>query len=539
MILKIFNGQSKTIFSAAVIIGAASLISRLLGLLRDRILASQFGAGDVLDVYYAAFRAPDMIFNLLVLGALSAGFIPIFSKYFFAIRKKEDAWRIANNILNSLVIVLVVLSVVIFIFAPWIVSWIVPGFDVAKQMETVLLTRIMVLSPIILGISSVFGGILQSLKRFLIYSLAPIFYNVGIIIGAVWFVEWWGIVGLAWGVILGACLHFALQLVGVIANGFKYKLILDWRDKDFREVVTLMIPRIFSLGISQVNLVVITIIASTLVAGSLTIFNFANNLQYVPIGIIGISFAIAAFPTLSGHAERGEIKFFRHAFSSTVRQVLFFMIPASIIFLVLRAQIVRVALGAGEFGWVATVATADTLAFFTFSFFAQAIIPLLVRMFFAMHNTITPLLTGLLSAAINIVAGLYLSKIYGVVGLAMAFSLASLVNFALLWVVLRIKIGSLDEYKIVRSLYLMSIAGIFMGIVVQVMKPVVTSFVELETFFAVFVQGLVAGIAGLVVYGAILWALKSPEMISFTKSVRKRFIKKYKPSESVEEATKF
>ena len=155
-----------------------------------------------------------------------------------------------------------------------------------------------------------------------------------------------------------------------------------------------------------------------------------------------------------------------------------------------------------------------------------------------MHNTITPLFTGILSAVINIVAGLYLSKIYGVIGLAMAFSLASLINFSLLWVILRIKIGSLDEYKIVRSLYLMSIAGIFMGIVTQAMKPVVTSFVELETFFAVFAQGLAAGVAGLVVYGVILWALKSPEMISFTKSVRRKFIKKYEPTESVEEATK-
>src|SRR3989338_3687670 len=209
MLNKIFNGQSKTIASAAMIVGAASLVSRLLGVLRDRVLAGEFGAGPELDMYYSAFRLPDLIFNLIVLGALSAGFIPVFTDY---LKHRDKAWELANIVLNLLLIIVVLVSGLLIFLTPWLMEIIVPGFKDQQLATTIALTRIMFLSPILLAISGIWGGILQSFKQFFIYSLAPIMYNIGIIIGALYFTTFWGLFGLVWGVVLGAFLHLLIQL---------------------------------------------------------------------------------------------------------------------------------------------------------------------------------------------------------------------------------------------------------------------------------------------------------------------------------------
>ena len=415
MIKKLFSGQINSITVAALLIALSSLVSRFLGIFRDRILAGEFGAGDTLDVYYAAFRIPDFIFNLLVLGALSAGFIPIFTSLiksrskgepnkskFSEIKKifskHDDGWELANNVLNLLVISLVVLSGLGIIFAPWIIKMIAPGFGPEKQLLTVGLTRIMFLSPIFLSISSVFGGILQSYKRFFVYSLSPIMYNIGIIIGALYFVPQWGIYGLAWGVVFGALLHLLIQVPTVYLLGYRYRPRIDFHNKHLRKIGIMMIPRTMSLAITQVNLLVITVIASTLASGSLAIFNFANNLQSFPIGIFGISFAVAAFPTLAAVAfDRKKLVY---NFSHIFRQILFFIIPATIFLYALRAQIIRVILGTGQFDWEDTILTINTLGFFTISLFAQATIPLLVRVYFARQNSKTPFIIGLFRWAI-------------------------------------------------------------------------------------------------------------------------------------------
>ncbi|MFA6993462.1 MAG: murein biosynthesis integral membrane protein MurJ [Patescibacteria group bacterium] len=325
MFKKLFHGQSSSIVSAAVIIGVAGLASRLLGVVRDRIIAGEFGAGQVTDIYYAAFRIPDLIYNFLVLGALSAGFIPVFIEYLRS--EDRDEWELASGVLNAVVVCIIGLSAVFFVFAPWIISWLSPGFTAAAQVETVNLTRIMLLSPLFLGISAIFGGILQSLKKFFIYSFAPIFYNVGIMVGALVFVRWWGISGLAWGVALGAFLHMAIQIPAAVASGFRYQPILSFRHPGIRKIIKLTIPRTLGLVVSQINLFVITIIASTLAVGSIATFTWANNLQGFLIGIFAVSFAIAAFPSLTAAAIAGEGERFVSIFTRTARQILFFIIP--------------------------------------------------------------------------------------------------------------------------------------------------------------------------------------------------------------------
>ncbi|HMB65422.1 MAG TPA: murein biosynthesis integral membrane protein MurJ, partial [Patescibacteria group bacterium] len=333
---------------AATLVAFSSLVSRFLGIFRDRILAGQFGAGDTLDVYYAAFRIPDLMFNLLVLGALSAGFIPILTGLIkdFQCRgvagyedsPNKKAWDLVSNILNVLMVVLIGISILGIIFAPYLMKIVTPGFSPDKQMLTAHITRIMFLSPIFLGISSVLGGILQSFKRFCVYSLAPIMYNIGIITGALCFAPFWGVYGLAWGVVLGAFLHMLIQLPLAVKLGFRYRPLFNIRDKNLHRIGRMMVPRTMTLGITQLNLLVITIIASGLAGGSLAVFNFANNLQYFPVGIFGISFAIAAFPTMSAVAFNKK-KLVAN-FSYTARQILFFIVPATVLLLTLRAQIV-------------------------------------------------------------------------------------------------------------------------------------------------------------------------------------------------------
>jgi putative peptidoglycan lipid II flippase len=532
MIKKLFSGQINSITIAALLVALSSLVSRFLGIFRDRILAGEFGAGDTLDIYYAAFRIPDLVFNLLVLGALSAGFIPIFTNLLknplakvrdvFSREKNKEAWQLTNNILNILGLSLLVLAGVGVIFAPLLMKLVAPGFSEGKQVLTVALTRIMFLSPIFLGISSVLGGVLQSFKRFFIYSLAPIMYNIGIIIGALYFVPIYGIYGLAWGVVLGAFLHMLIQLPMIIKLGFRYKARFNYKDKNVRKIGRMMVPRTMSLGIVQINLLVITVIASTLKSGSLAVFNFANNLQYFPIGIFGISFAVAAFPTLSAIAFNK--KKLVENFSHTLRQILFFVVPSTVLILTLRAQIIRVILGTGQFDWEDTILTMDTLGFFAISLFAQATIPLLIRMFYARHDSKRPFYIGLIAAIANVFLSLWLARNMGVAGLALAFSAANIINFIILWIVLRVEIGNMDETRILYSVVKFSIAALACGITVQGMKLVVWQFVDMTKTLGVFTQGAVAGISGIIVFIIISWLLKSEELFNFWNGVKRRLL---------------
>ena len=529
MITKLFNSKINSITVAAMVVASASLASRFLGIFRDRILAGEFGAGATLDMYYAAFRIPDLVFNLLVLGALSAGFIPIFASLIHkkSVGQNDDkcpmagttqAWQVANSIVNILGILLLTVSPILIIFAPELMRFIAPGFSEEQQAITATLTRIMFLSPFFLGLSSVFGGILQSFKCFFVYSLAPIMYNVGIIIGALYFVPLWGIYGLAYGVIFGALMHFLIQVPTAFHLGYRYKFVLDYKNKYVRDIGLMMIPRTLSLAIAQVNLVVVTVIASLLTAGSLTIFNFANNLQSFPVGIFGISFAIAAFPTMSAFTKDREALI--KNFSKVLRQIIFFILPATVLMLTLRAQIIRVILGSGRFDWQDTILTIDTLTYFCLSLFAQATIPLLVRMFYVNKNSKTPFYVALSSVIINIGLSWYFAKIMGVAGLALAFSISTIINFAMLWILLKVEFGNLDEVRILISTLKISLASIFAGVAVQTMKFAVWPFIDMTKFWGVLIQGLVAGSFGILIFIAITWILRSEELMNFIRSIR-------------------
>jgi putative peptidoglycan lipid II flippase len=516
------SGQINSITLAAALVALSSLLSRFLGVIRDRILAGQFGAGEALDIYYAAFRVPDLIFNLVVLGALSAGFIPVFTTLLKKDEEeKKEAWKLASNVLNFLSLSILGLSILGIIFANPLVKIIAPGFSSEAQLLTAKLTRVMFLSPLFLGISGVLGGILQSTKRFLVYSIAPMAYNLGIIFGALYLSRWFGIYGLAWGVVIGAFLHAAIQLPAVFSLGFRWSLILDYRDLNTRKIGKMMIPRTLSLAVSQVGLLFTTVIASMLPSGSLAIFNFANNLASFPVGIFGVSFAIAAFPSFSENAFNSEVLLKK--FSTTMRQIMFFVIPATVFIITLRAQIIRVVLGTGAFDWNDTVQTMNALGLFSASLVAQAAAPLLVRVFYARHNSKTPLYIGALSVLVNLILSWFLGKKMGVTGLAIAASISSALNFVLLWLFLYVEIPIFNAFPIFISALKYSAAALLAGVAIQISKVAVWPYIDMTRFYGVFVQLSVSFVAGTLIYAFICKMLGSEEMDSFISALKSRW----------------
>jgi putative peptidoglycan lipid II flippase len=318
-----------------------------------------------------------------------------------------------------------------------------------------------------------------------------------------------------------------LQYPSVKFSGFSFKpLFFDaLKNTGVRKAFKLMIPRTMTVAVTQINFTIITIFASTLAAGSLAVFNFANNIQSAPIGLFGISFSIAVFPALSAYAAKKEKMEFIKAFSRTFRQILFFVIPLSVFIFVLRAQTVRVLLGSGKFDWDDTILTFQTLGLLVASLFAQAVLPLLTRAFYALQDTKTPFYIALLSEVVNIVLVIALIGHFGVLGLAIAFSFASILNMALLLIFLKRNLPDIDGKIILGSTAKIVAASVIGGAVAQVAKYVVGSRGELDTFVAVFTQLVVAGLAGAMAFAIASYYFKIKEFFQFTESVTKKLFK--------------
>lgn len=524
--LKNLITTKNSISQASLLIAFFSLISRLLGLFRDRIFAAKFGAGMELDAYFAAFRIPDLIYNLLIVGALSAAFIPVFSRY---IKKDEgnkalegegeERWQIASSVLNLVIVLWLVLGGLIFIFAEPLLNLLVPGFEGEQFQLTVNLTRIMLLSPLFFGISNVAGSILNSYKRFFVFALAPVLYNLGIIISVLLLTPSLGVYSLAIGVVFGALLHMIVQWANTYYLGFKYSPILDLAHKGVRRICYLALPRVAGMAVSQVNLIVQIVIGSTLIAGAITSINFANNLQSIPVGLFGVAMATAVFPTLADYASEKRREKFIANFSRIARAILFLTIPSSAIIFLLRAQIVRIILGAGHFSWQDTILTSSILGYFAISLFAQSLVPLLSRAFFAMEDTWTPLRVAIASVALNIFLSYVLTRDFGgsltldlgPIGLALAFSISSIFQAGLLGILLRKKLKKIDGLYIAISTVKMLIATVFAGMAVQIGKYLASTFLVIDTGTGILGQAALAAALGVVVYLVVSKLLGSQE----------------------------
>ncbi|MCW1892249.1 MAG: murein biosynthesis integral membrane protein MurJ [Candidatus Uhrbacteria bacterium] len=532
---KLLHQETDGVAAAAFIVGAASLASRLVGLLRDRVLAATFGAGDVLDAYYAAFRIPDFLYNLVILGALSAAFIPVFTEY-METRTKEDAWKLASRMLSMVSVVMAVACVGLFLFAPQIVPLTVPGFTGEKLGMTITLSRVMLLSTFFLAMSAVMGGVLQSLRRFFAFSIAPVLYNIGIIFGAVVLVPMMGAVGLGWGVVVGALFHFLIQAFVARGLGMPTWGALTIRDAGVHRILMLMGPRTAGLAVAQINLIIILAFASSLSQGSVTVLNFAMNLQYVPIGLFAISFAVAAFPQLSRFAAPQDAASFRKALHDATRMVLFLILPSAAILIVLRAQIVRVLLGAGAFDWDATIRTADALAIFAFSLLPQALQPLYARAFYALQQTWTPFFIGVAAEIVNLVFAWFFYVRFGVAGLAAAFSISAWVGMGLMFWQLRRKRGSLGLRSLWPSYGTAILGSIALMVSAYFARTVIGTWYPLRTLWQVSLQAGCAAFVGCAAFIGVAILCKSPEWRELSETIRRRVWRRAKVTEGAGEA---
>ena len=547
MLKRILDSKSKTVTFAAILLGISAVISGILGLVSDIILAGKFGIKAESNIYFAAFRIPDLVYNLLIVGGLGIAFLPIFSEYYS--KDKEEAWKMTNLVLNVFLFLLFLISLILFIFTPVLIRFIAPGFSLEDKAKVVSLTRIMFLSPIFFGLSSVFSGILQYFNRFLVYSIAPILYNLGIIFGMVVLEPRFGVLGLGYGVIIGAFLHWIIQIPSAINSGFSYKPLFDFKFPAIKRIFYLMVPRVFAMAGQQINLMVITAIAST-ISGGIAIFSFSNAIFSFPIGIIGTSFAIAVFPTLSRHWANGQKKEFFDNFSVTFRQILYLIIPISILIFILRAQIIRLVygtFGANKFDWVATRLTAASLGVFSIGILASALIPFIFRAFFALKDTKTPTLIAIFSIILNIVLSFFFVNILkspntfqnfivnilrlkevgniSVVGLPLAYVLAAITQFFLLFFFLYRKVGDLRAQEIFSSLKKIVFSSVILIIFTYLSLRFAAKFVNTHTVLGIFSQTVFAAVTGVVFYVLPSLYLKSPELKTIYSSVLKQFRK--------------
>ena len=419
----ILNGLKKLLFPATFLVAASQLLSRALGVYRDHIFADIFGATSgtgifQLDTYYAAFRLPDLVYSLLILGTLSAAFVPLLAE------KGERALNeFASNVLNVLFVGVLLLSAGIFVFAEPLTRLITPGFDLEQVALTAQLLRIQLLAPIFFSFSAVFGGLAQHFHRFAWYSLAPILYNAGIIFGALAFGKEFGVFALAWGVALGAFLHALVQLPGIFQGGFHWQAY--FYPSQLREFFRLALPRVISIVAGQLQLVAITIFASLLGGGALAIFNYAWNLASLPLGVVGVAFAVTSFAALSKLSDSPEK--FRVKFHENLLSIFFWVIPASVGLFLLRTEITQLILQTGEFGANDVALVASSLAVFAFAVPAISLLPLLNNAFFARKNVRIPLLAGTISLVVVVFSALYITNESATTTLAAAYSRAAII----------------------------------------------------------------------------------------------------------------
>lgn len=513
MIVQWLRKLSASIFGGAFIIGIASIGSRVVGLIRDNLLAKYFGAGAELDMYNAAFKVPDFLFNIIVLGALSASFIPVFIQQ--RTHGDQAAWRLTSTVMNYLLLTLLVCVGIGIMIAPTVAAWLLAERPLEQQMQTAQLMRVMLMSIIFFGVSNIFSGVLNSYRKFLMYALAPILYNVGIIFGIVVLYPRFQLLGLAYGVVLGAALHCLVQLPAVLRAGFRYVWSWQLRTPGVPTILQQMPARALALGVVQINALIITAYALRLESGSLTIWQWADNLQNVPINVFGVSLALSAFPVFSQAFAENDVIKFKNVFSQNFRRLLFVIIPLSVAVLLLRAQFVRLILGSfgsGEFGWDDTIMTAQVLGIFAVVMFAQAAIPMLVRSFFAHHDTKTTVVISVISVVINAILAWFLSDAFGIFGLATAFAFSSFVQMLALLLLLRIKFGDLDDRAIIRSIWRIVLAAVAMGAVIQGMKYFIAPAVDMRTVFGLTMQTVGSLGAGAFVYVFIAYMARFPEI---------------------------
>jgi putative peptidoglycan lipid II flippase len=524
---KIFSRQQNSILSAATMITGSSLLSALLGLWRNRLLISRFFGDPVLekqlDAYWVAFRLPELVFQLLVIGSLSAAFIPVYSAY--KEKHRGEANHIASSMMNLVLLAFLILSSFIFFFAEQFNSMITSAnFSPEQVILAAQLSRIMLLAQFFFAISNFLTGVIQAEQRFLIPALSPLAYNAGIIIGIIFLSPFIGIYGPAVGVVIGALLHLLLQIPLALKLGFIYRPVVDFTHKGVKEMLHLIPPRTLAISVNQLELFASVFFATALAPGSLTILNIAQALMSAPTRIFSAPIGQASLPFLSKEIARGEMSRFKETFTSSLHHIFFLALPAGMLLLILRIPLVRLAYGTPEFPWAATLLTGKAVAIFSLSLFAQGATLILVRGFYALHNTKIPFVVALISVFLNIsfsyVTVFLLS--WGVLGIAAAMSFSSISQFLMLMALLSRKVGGFNVRYLIGSPIKMLLASAAMGVGLWVPMRLLDRYVfDTTRVIPLIILTVIVGLIGAVVYLALAYLFRIQEVYSYTQLVHK------------------
>lgn len=542
-LFKFFEREISGLHEAAYLLGAFALLSQLLGFLRDRLLAARFGAGEELDMYFAAFRVPDLIFifgaSLVSLSVL----IPFLSRKLA--EGRETARAFLDRIFSAFFVLLAAVSGVAWFLAEPLTSALFPGFSEPARETATALTRIMLLQPLLLGVSNLYASVTQLERRFFVYAVSPVLYNAGIIAGILFFYPLFGLAGLAWGVVLGAALHLLIQVPVVARSSLLPRPTARIRFPELGEVVRVSLPRTLALSAQNLSVLVLTSLGSALGVGSIAVFNFAWNLQSVPLSLVGASYSLAAFPTLARLWSDGNREKFLETLSAAVRHILFWSFPALALFVVLRAQIVRTVLGAGAFDWNDTRLVAASLALFAVSVVAQSLLLLFTRAYYAAGKTRTPLFVSIGGAFCTVLFAFLFAKLFAaaplfrffvesllrvsdmtgtaVLALPLAYSLGTIASAVVLWVSFSRQFtphldarehgaGCARLSTALRTFGESFSASVIMGFVAYLLLNVFDDIFNIRTTLGIFSQGLFAGLGGVAAGAAVLYLLGNVEI---------------------------
>lgn len=549
--LAFLNTEVRGLHAAAYILALSSLTSSVLALLRDRLLAHLFGAGPQLDMYYAAFRIPDAVF--IGIGALVSAYMLIPE---IARRDEEGQKRYLETIIVGYSALVTAVAGVAAVLAPQILTSFFPVLAAQNLSELTHLSRILLLQAALLGFSNIAAAITQYKHRYTLYAISPIVYNIGIMFGAIALYPQWGLAGLIWGVVIGAGLHFAIQIPSIISDGFFTRLPRFTDGRAFFTTVRLSLPRALALSMNQLAFFGLLSLAGTLSAGSISIFMFAYNLQGVPLSIIGASYATAAFPTLAYAFSRGESNEYLTQVAIAARQILFWSLPIIALTIVLRAHVVRAVLGTGEFDWTDTRLTAAALALFAVSIAAQGITLLLIRALYAAGRTAIPFIVSGLTAALTIIFGVWLLAIFSnsvatdfitsflrvrdvagsnVLALALAYSASSLIGAIILSVYFAGNIGRFFG-EIGRSAFDAFVSACAAGFISYATLQVIGDIELSTTLGGVLLKGGAAGVIGCTTAAFSYWILGNREFAENISALRKRLWREAEPVVSAEQS---
>ena len=550
-----FIGQEiRGLHEAAYLLAIFAFLSLILALVRDKLLAFSFGAGHSLDIYYAAFRVPDLIFATVGSLVSASILLPYFIERFES--SAERGQKFSDSIFTVFFASMIVTSAVAFVLAPWLIPHFLPGFAHDPGLPDLILSmRIMLFSPFFLGLSNLLSSLTQMRHRFLVYAASPVVYNAGIIAGVLFGYPMFGIAGLAWGVAAGAVLHMGIQIPFLIHEKMVPKLTVAIAWKDIRKIVLTTLPRTMTLSANQLASFALVSLASLMAVGSISVFNFAFNLQSVPLSLIGASYSSAVFPTLSRMLFKGNIAEFKQKMIVSAQHIILWSMPLTVLFVVLRAQIVRTVLGAGKFDWDDTRLTAAMLALFTISTIGQSLIVLFVRAFYAEGKTARPLYINALSATVIVGAGYLLDKAFfaypffrdflenllkvdgqpgtSVLVLALAYTIGVILNTILhLWMYEKVYKGFTRP---VLKTFLQSFgASVLMGYAAFLSLRFFALIFPLTKVWGIFMQGFCAAIVGLVVGVIILILLKNRELAEVWTTLHHKIWKVPVPPAEVE-----